>query len=183
MTESLYALSDETRRIEATIQFTVERLMSDDPDEAEEARVALESLLATEESTRAALATKADAWCWVIDRFRAQAADRKAHGRRLTELARADEMKADRLQDQLVALLLRVDPEATRFELPHHQLTSRRSAAVEIDPELLPIDLPEEFQRRITRVDPDKDAIKQALKSGREVPGAQLVERRSWRIG
>lgn len=179
MTESLYALSDETRRIEATIQFTAERLMSDDPDEAEEARVALESLLATEESTRAALATKADAWCWVIDRFRAQAADRKAHGRRLTELARADEMKADRLQDQLVALLLRVDPEATRFELPHHQLTSRRSAAVEIDPELLP----EEFQRRITRIDPDKDAIKTALKSGREVPGAQLVERRSWRIG
>lgn len=183
MTESLYALSDETRRIESTIQLTAERLMSDDPDEAAEARVALEALLATDESTRAALATKADAWCWVIDRFRAQAADRKAHSRRLAELARADEMKAERLQDQLVSLLLRVDPEATRFELPHHQLTSRRSTAVELDPEILPIDLPEQYQRRITRIDPDKDAIKQALKAGQDVPGAQLVERRSWRIG
>lgn len=179
---SLYGLSDEATRIESQIRYAAERLMSDDADEAAEARSTLEALLTAEEDTRAALATKADAWCWVIDRVRATAAERKAQSRRLAELAKGDEQKADRLQEQLVSLLLRVQPDATRFELPHHQLISRRSTAVELDADLEPIDLPEQYQRRVTRIDADKEAIKAALKAGEDVPGTQLVERRSWRI-
>lgn len=179
---SLYALSEDATRIESQIRQAAERLMSDDAEEAAEARAALEALLSAEDNTRQALATKADAWCWVIDRVRATAAERKAQSRRLAELAKADEMKADRLQEQLLSLMLRVEPDATRFELPHHQLISRRSTAVELDADLEPIDLPEQYQRRVTRIDADKEAIKAAIKAGEDVPGAQLVERRSWRI-
>lgn len=181
MTKSLYGLTDEAIKLETQIREAAEQLFSDDPAEVEAARLELEALLSDEADTREALARKADAWCWVIDRARATAAERKAHAQRLRELAAADEAKADRLQDQLVALLLRTEPDATTFELPDHKLTSRKSEAVELEAE--PIDLPAEFQRVVTRVDPDKTAIKAAIKAGTTVPGAQLVTRRSWRIG
>lgn len=181
MTKSLYGLSTEAITLETQIREQAELLFSDDPAEVDAARATLEALLSDEADTREALQHKADAWCWVIDRARATAAERKAHAKRLQELAAADEAKADRLQDQLVALLLRTQPDATSFELPDHKLTSRRSEAVELNTE--PMDLPAEFQRVVTRVDADKTAIKAALKAGTPVPGAQLVTRRSWKIG
>jgi DNA repair exonuclease SbcCD ATPase subunit len=183
MTKSLYSLSEEATRLEAQIREQAELLFSDDPTEADQARQQLEALLSDEADTREALQRKADAWCWVIDRARATAAERKAHAQRLAELAAADEAKADRLQDQLVSLLLRAQPDATSFELPDHKLTSRRSVAVELDPDLLPCDLPEAYQRSKTTVSADKTALKAALTAGATIPGAQLVERRSWRLG
>jgi hypothetical protein len=33
-----------------------------------------------------------------------------------------------------------------------------------------------------TTSQPDKAAIKEALKAGQQIPGAQLISRRSWRI-
>lgn len=181
MTKSLYGLSTDAIQLETQIREQAELLFSDDPDEVGAARATLEALLSDEADTREALQRKADAWCWVIDRARATAAERKAHAKRLAELAAADEAKADRLQDQLVTLLLRTQPDATSFELPDHKLTSRRSEAVELDTE--PMDLPQQYQRVVTRVDADKTAIKAALKAGATIPGAQLVTRRSWRIG
>lgn len=181
MTKSLYSLSTEAITLETQIREQAELLFSDDPAEVEQARATLEALLSDEADTREALQRKADAWCWVIDRARATAAERKAHAKRLAELAVADEAKADRLQDQLITLLLRTQPDATSFELPDHKLTSRRSEAVQLEAE--PVDLPEQYQRVVTRVDADKTAIKSALKAGATIPGAHLVERRSWKIG
>jgi hypothetical protein len=183
MTKSLYGLSQDALLLESRIREQAELLFSEDPTEAERARLELEALLSDEADTKEALQRKADAWCWVIDRVRATAAERKAHAQRLVELATADEAKADRLQDQLVGLLLHIQPDATSFELPDHKLTSRRSVAVELDPDLQPFDLPEAYQRTKTTVSADKTAIKAALQAGTTIPGAQLVERRSWRIG
>lgn len=182
MTKSLYALSEDATRLETQIREQAELLFSDDPAEVDAARATLEALLSDEADTREALQRKADAWCWVIDRARATAAERKAHAKRLAELAAADEAKADRLQDQLITLLLRSQPDATTIELVDHRLISRRSEAVELDAEVQAFDLPEQFQRIVTRVDPDKTAIKAAIKAGQTVPGAHLVERRSWSI-
>ena len=181
MTKSLYGLSEEAIRLETQIREAAESLFSDDPAEVEAARLELEGLLSEESNTREALQRKADAWCWVIDRCRATAAERKAHAQRLRELAAADEAKADKLQDQLVALLLRTQPDATTFELPDHKITSRKSEAVELHPDTCLVDLPTDCIR--IKREADKTAIKAALKAGREVPGAQLITRRSWRIG
>ncbi len=75
-------------------------------------------------------------------------------------------------------VLTRLQPTATRFSFPNHELTSRKSQAVEIDDEYA---LPEWLAVKTTS-QPDKTAIKEALKAGRQIDGAQLLSRRSWRI-
>ena len=93
--------------------------------------------------------------------------------------ARSDVSRADALEESLVLVLTRLQPAATRFSFPNHELTSRRSQAVEIDDEEA---LATEWLTVKTTSQPDKAAIKEALKAGQQIPGAQLISRRSWRI-
>jgi chromosome segregation ATPase len=182
MTTSLFALTSEATLLAARIDDTAERLFSDDPADVAAATEALEQLITAEASNRQALTAKADAWCWVIDNLRSQADARREHAKRLAEMADEAEHRAQALQDQLVAALSHVDPDATKWELLEHKITSRRSSAVEIDPDLLPQDLPEQFQRVKTTVSADKTALAAALKAGATVPGCTLTSRRSWSI-
>jgi hypothetical protein len=122
---------------------------------------------------------EADATCWVIEHLRGHAAYRQQQAKRLTELSRSDSSRADALEDSLVLVLTRLQPTSTRFSFPNHELTSRKSQAVEIDDEDA---LPSEWLSFTTTSKPDKAAIKEALKAGRQITGAQLVSRRSWRI-
>jgi hypothetical protein len=132
-----------------------------------------------EEGNREALARKADATCWVIDHLRAQGSYRQQQAKRLVELAKCDQRRADALETTLVFVLTRLQPAATRFSFPHHELTSRRSEAVEISAEE---ELAPEWLRVTTDTAPDKGAIKAALKAGQQIQGAQLVAQRSWSI-
>lgn len=182
MTPTLFDLTGEARILQGQIDATAEGLFSDDPAEVAAATEALEQLITAEADNRKALTAKADAWCWVIDHMRAQSDARRTHADRLRELAEQGKRRAEMMQDQLVAALSRVDPDATKWELPSHKLSSRKTTAVELDPDVAPDDLPEQFRRTRTTVTADKDAIKAALKAGDPVPGTQLVERRSWRI-
>jgi hypothetical protein len=180
---NLYSLTLDAYRLEAAISEAAEGLVSDDPAVAAAATAELEALLATGESAINALQAKADAWCWVIDRLRDQAASRKAHAARLVALAQADERKADTMLDRLTDRLLFLDPAATKFDLPTHQLRSTKVTSVEIDDDLLPEDLPAEYQRTKTTTMVDCVALKAALKGGAVVKGASLLEHRSWRLG
>lgn len=179
---SLFGLSAEATLLASQIDATAERLFSDDPEEVAAAQQALEQLITAEADNRTALEIKADTWCWLIDELRANAATRKAHAKRLEELADEAEHRADILQSRLVLALQQINPDATGWELPEHKLTSRKSTAVELDPDLLPADLPEQFQRVRTSVTADRTALAAALKAGQSVPGAHLVERRNWSI-
>ena len=131
-------------------------------------------------ATRPALAAKADATCWVIEHLRGQAAYRQQQAKRLTELSRSDACRADALEESLVLVLTRLQPTATRFSFPNHELTlpqvpgrrDRRRGRL-LDPEWLSF---------TTTSQPDKAAIKEALKAGQQITGAQLISRRSWRI-
>ena len=180
---NLYSLTLDAYRLEAAISEAAEGLVSDDPAVAAAATAELEALLATGEGAMDALQAKADAWCWVIDRLRDQAASRKAHAARLMALAQADERKADTMLDKLTDRLLFLDPAATKFDLPTHQLRSTKVVSVEIDDDLLPEDLPAEYQRTKTTTQIDRTALKTALKAGTVVKGASLLEHRSWRLG
>ena len=182
MTVTLFDLAGEARSLHQRITDIAEGLFSDDAMEVAAATESLELLISAESDNRKALLDKADAWCWVIDELRAQAAARREHAVRLTELADDAARKADTMQDRLVGLLQRVDPDATSWSLPEHKLSSRRTTAVELDPDIAPEDLPAQFQRVKTTTQADKPAIKAALQAGLPVAGAQLVERRSWRI-
>lgn len=183
MTASLFALTGEALQIQSRINQAAELLFSDDPAEVAEATSTLESLISAEADNRREVEAKADAWCWVIDHIRAQAATRADHARRLAELAIAAEHQAKVLQDRLIGALQRVAPDETTWKLADHKITSRKTTAVALDPELQAADLPDEFRRAKTTYSADKTALAAALKAGREVDGAHLVERRSWKIG
>jgi hypothetical protein len=177
---TLFDLTGEALHLQRQINESAELLFSDDPDEAAAATAELEALIEFESGNRRALESKADAWCWVIDHMRAQAGARAAHAQRLKDLAASAEQQADALQERLIQALQKVAPDETRWELPEHKITSRRSQAVELTAEI--IDLPEEFQRTKTTISADKTAIAAALKQGQQIEGAALVERRSWKI-
>ena len=177
---TLWQLGIEAQGLTSRIAQLAELLDSDDPELQTAAITELEAALLEEEGNREALEAKADATCWVIEHLRAQGAYRQQQAKRLNELGSRDGARADRLEASLLTVLTHLQPAATRFSLPHHELTSRRSQAVVIEaPELLD----PEWLAVKTTAQPDKAAIKAALKAGRLIDGAQLVERRSWRIG
>ena len=176
---SLWQLGIEAQELTTAVGQLAEQLESDDAEVRAQALAELEAALLAEEDNKAALAAKADATCWVIEHLRGQAAYRQQQAKRLTELSRSDASRADALEDSLVLVLTRLQPKATRFSFPNHELTSRKSQAVEIDDEDA---LDPQWLSFTTTSKPDKAAIKEALKAGTEITGAQLISRRSWRI-
>jgi hypothetical protein len=175
---SLWQLGIESQELTTAIAQLAERLETDEPDERQQVLGELEAALLADEGNKAAIAAKADATCWVIEHLRGQAAYRQQQAKRLTALAAADNNRADALEDSLVLVLTRLQPKATRFSFPNHELTSRKSQAVEIDDEALD----PQWLTVTTTTKPDKTAIKEAIKAGQQIPGAQLLSRRIWRI-
>ena len=180
MTTSLFALAGDALSIQRQINEAAELLFSDDPMEVAAAVAALERLIDAKSDNRQAVERKADAWCWVIDHLRAQAAAQAEHAKRLSELAKATERQADGLQDRLISVLQKLDSEAISWALPEHKITSRRSTAVDVTVDAQA--LPPRFQRVKMTYSADKTALKAALQAGEAVKGAELVERRSWTI-
>lgn len=177
---TLFDLTGEALHLQRQINESAELLFSDDPDEAAAATAELEALICSEADNRKEVERKADSWCWVINQLQATAAARAAHSQRLKDLAAVAEHQADLLAERLFAALAKIDPDATRWELPEHKITSRRSQAVEVAAEA--VDLPVQFQRVKTTITADKTALAAALKGGAQIEGAALVERRSWSI-
>ena len=132
---SLWQLGIESQELTTASSQLAEQLEADDPDRRQQAITELEAALLAEEGNKQALAAKADATCWVIEHLRGQAAYRQQQAKRLTELSRSDASRADALEDSLVQVLTRLQPKATRFSFPNHELRSRKCQAVELDNE------------------------------------------------
>lgn len=176
---SLWQLGIEAQELTSAIGQLAEQLEADDPEQRASALAELEAALLAEEGNKQALSAKADATCWVIEHLRGQAAYRQQQAKRLSDLARLDAGRADALEESLIFVLTQLQPAATRFSFPNHELSSRQSQAVLIDDEEI---LDSEWLTVTTTTKPDKAAIKEALKAGRQITGAQLLSRRSWRI-
>jgi hypothetical protein len=176
---SLWQLGIEAQELTTAIGQLAQQLEADDDDSRAQALAELEAALLAEEGNKQALSAKADATCWVIEQLRGQGAYRQQQAKRLTALATADNSRADALETSLVLVLTRLQPKATRFSFPNHELTSRKSQAVEIDDEE---GLDPQWLTATTTTKPDKAAIKEAIKAGQQIPGAQLLSRRLWRI-
>jgi hypothetical protein len=176
---SLWQLGLEAQELTSFIGQLAEQLETKDLEQRALALAELEAALLAEEGNKAALAAKADATCWVIEHLRGQAAYRQQQAKRLSDLARSDAGRADALEESLVFVLTQLQPAATRFSFPNHELSSRKSQAVVIDDEEA---LDPEWLAIKTTTQPDKAAIKEALKAGRQIAGARLLSRRSWRI-
>ena len=176
---SLWQLGIEAQELTTAVGQLAEQLEADDPEQRQLALAELEAALLAEEGNKKALAAKADATCWVIEHLRGQAAYRQQQAKRLAALATGDTSRADALEESLIFVLTQLQPAATRFSFPNHELSSRKSSAVVIDDEEA---LDSEWLTVTTTSKPDKNAIKEALKAGRQITGAQLLSRRSWRI-
>ena len=178
-TPSLWELGIELATETRWIVQLADRLHAGDEADHIQAISDLEEALAAEESHRQALHQKADATCWVIDRLRSEAAYHQAQVKRFAALAATETSRADSLEAALIRLLTRLFPQATRFQFADHTITSRKSQAVAIDDEAA---LPAEWLSVKTTSQPDKAAIKEALKAGQIISGARLLSRRSWSI-
>jgi hypothetical protein len=176
---SLWQLGIEAQELTTAVSQLAEQLESDDAEVRAQVLAELEAVLLAEEGNKAALAAKADATCWVIEHLRGQAAYRQQQAKRLNALASGDASRADSLEESLVFVLTQLQPAATRFSFPNHELRSTRSSAVAIENEAL---LDPEWLAVKTTFQADKAAIKAALKAGQEITGAHLISRRSWRI-
>ena len=176
---SLWQLGIEAQELTTAIGQLAQQLEADDDDTRAQALAELEAALLAEEGNKQALSAKADATCWVIEHLRGQGAYRQQQAKRLTALAAADNGRADDLETSLVLVLTRLQPKATRFSFPNHELISRKSQAIEIDDEEA---LDPQWLTVTTTTKPDKAAIKEAIKAGQQITGAQLLTRRTWRI-
>lgn len=177
-TESLYDLVGRAGELATKIEITAADLESDDPEVVAAAETELEELINSESGNREAILAKADCWAWVIDKRRAMATARADQAKRLAALVKADQAAADGMEARLIAALTKAYPAEVRFELPNHRITSHCSEAVEVACD--PAELPQGCQR--VTVEPDRAAIKTAIKAGTAVPGCELVQRRSWKL-
>ncbi len=198
---SLWELGEELQGESRWLQQLAERLHSSEEADQAQAIADLEEALAAEEGQREALHRKADATCWVIDRMRGEAEYLQVQARRFTALARGEANRADALERSLLQVLTRLEPGASSFRFRDHRITSRLSDAVEVEAAEA---LPAELLTTTTSSNPDKQAIRERIKAliavavrdlepeeaarvafdlaATAVPGARLVQRRSWTI-
>lgn len=108
--------------------------------------------------------------CW-IKNLRSDAEALKAEADNMAKRAAAAEKRAESLSGYLAAVLA-----GEKFQTPKVAISWRRSQAVEV---LDQNRLPDRFLKETVTVKPDKIALKEALKNGEYIEGAELIERRS----
>ena len=106
-----------------------------------------------------------------IKRIRADEEAYKAEIERMVKEKKALERKEEFLKDLLNANM--VAAKVQKFEDVTCKISYRKSEKVEVENLDL---LPEEFKVSVTTINPDKNAIKEAIKAGQEVNGAKVVE-------
>ena len=119
---------------------------------------------------------KAVACAIVSDEHRELAKAKREVAKRLMEQARMLEAQADRLDDYTIRQL---EECGGVVDLPEMRVSIRNSTAVEIiDRDMLPDGY---MREKVTR-EPDKNAIKDAIRSGEYVPGAAIVQKKHLRV-
>ena len=117
---------------------------------------------------------KVENYIKVIKNNEADIEARKNEIKRLTELNRADERKNERMKEVLKESMDLTGHE--RVDTSLFKVSFRKSEAVEVDDLLLP----EAY--KVATYKPDKKRLKEDLKNGLEILGAELVERKNLSI-
>lgn len=99
---------------------------------------------------------------------------RKNESDRLLELNKKDKRKVERMKEVLKDSMALTGHE--RVDTPLFKVSFRKSQAVEVDEMLLP----ESY--KVATYKPDKKRLKEDLKNGLEILGAELVERKNLSI-
>lgn len=111
--------------------------------------------------------------CWVKQLF-AEAAAIKTERDALTERAEQAKNRAERLKKFLATIL-----DGESYMSARNKITWRKSESVSVvDVSILPAD----YMRETHTWEPDKTAIKDAIKKGKTIPGAELLENNNIQI-
>lgn len=121
-------------------------------------------------------AEKLEACACYTKSVEAEAAAIKAEIDALKERLDAKNRKAERMRDYMARSMLASGE--TKFETARCALSFRKSEAVELTGDALPA----EFVKVKTTETVDKTAIKKAIKAGKTVAGAVLVERKNLQV-
>jgi hypothetical protein len=161
MKKSLYNISQEYFEIADQL------IDGEATPELEMALVITQGELETKGACYGIIVKEMEADCDVID----------AEIKRLTALKKARTNAIDRLKSNLSEAMQLFG--ILEIKTPLLKINFRKSEAVEItDAE----SLPPAYLRTKTVTEPDKTAIKDAIKAGAEIPGAQLVEHQNIQI-
>ena len=117
---------------------------------------------------------KVENYIKVIKNTEADIEARKNEIKRLTELNKSDDRKIERLKEALKESMNLTGHE--RVDTPLFKVSFRKSEAVEVDDLLLP----EAY--KVATWKADKKRLKEDLKNGFEILGAELVERKNLSI-
>lgn len=117
---------------------------------------------------------KVEGYVKVIKSLEADIEARKNEKKRLDGLNKSDQSKIDKLKTALAVSM--AETGQTRVDTTLFKIGFRKSEAVVVDEDKLS----KEYQ--IVSYKPDKKTLKELLKSGKEIDGAHLEERRSLSI-
>lgn len=118
------------------------------------------------------LPNKADGYKFIIDDLKAQAQTWNARAENLTRIARAFINHCDRLEYSLKMACVELGVEELRGNEYRWKLQNSPPSVVIDDEAKVPTNFKEIVQKTVTR----KDLIRDALKSGSQVPGAHLEQ-------
>lgn len=118
--------------------------------------------------------TKVEGYIKVIKSLEADIEARKNEKKRLERLNKSDRFKIDRLKEALSVSM--TETGQTRVDTTLFKVGFRKSTAVVVDEDKLP----KEYQ--VATYEPDKKTLKELLKSGKEIEGARLEERKNLSI-
>lgn len=115
---------------------------------------------------------KLESCAWVYREYLAEESALDAEIERLKGKKERAKRNAEKLKDY-IAFCLQGEPTKTKT----FDFRFRKSESVEVFGEV-----PEQYQRVKTVIEPDKTLIKTDLKSGAEIPGCKLVEKQNLQI-
>ena len=138
-------------------------LYSEEPDQT-----ALDNLMQAKTDT---IANGLEALCKIRARKQADIVALKEEANRMKERAEQEEKSLMRLQDYMLSMLQRSGEK--KLTAGTFSVGTRTSTSVYVEPDF---DNPE-YMRVITKVEPDKIALKKALRDGKIIDGASLVEK------
>lgn len=120
------------------------------------------------------LVSKVDGYAGYISDLLATAKARKEEANRLRDLAIAGEKTAKRMKETLLMAL--VERDIRKLDTPRFVVTcAKNGGKAPLDIQIPGEDLPPRFQRVF--IEPDKDAIREALDAGEEVDGCTIMQR------
>ena len=114
--------------------------------------------------------SKCEGYVSVIRQLKSKSQLIKDEAKRLLDAARTYDKSVERLEDNLLSSIVQLGNIKTNFV----SISTRRNKSVEIADD---VEIPLQYQR--VKIEANKTAIKEALESGIDVPGATIVEKYS----